>query len=691
MPLSSLAVNRYSSHIINEPATPRCRRKNRPSKEQAAGLRGKSERMESAVNVELQDSQNSTTSVESVAANDSEERFKNLILSLPAAIYTTDRSGRITLFNEKAVELWGRAPELGKDMWCGSWRIYNPDGTPLELDQCPMAVSLREGRSVCDQEIIIERPDGSRINVLPHPQPLRDLTGNIVGAVNMLVDITSRKQIEQAMLQGEKRLRAIFSQAAIGIALLSKEGALIEVNDRLCQMLDRSKEELSTMTCEQITYHEDWPQNKELILQVANGQLPEFTLEKRYLRKDGRLIWVNSAVSPIIGYGDFPERLVSIIEDIDDRKKAEQALELESKLVRTIADTSTQGLLMMDKSGYCTFANPAALRMFGYLFDEIRVKPFHEMVHHQQAGGSIYPVHECPLNRALPDNLTIREHEDVFIRKNGEFFPALVAASPIFDETGGPISTVIEIRDITERKRAEEEIRELNRSLEARVIDRTSQLEAFCYSIAHDLRQHIRSVSVNAGFVGTLVSDSESQLSATVKRLTIAAKQMDRFVTDLLNYARSSGQELRRDTIDMSLLAQRVSSQLQATYPSSSFRIQPGLQTVADTALVGVVLENLMDNACKYSLERPPVIEFGSDNGSFYVRDNGVGFDNVYAEQIFEAFQRLHREADIPGTGLGLASVKQIVEKHGGKVWADSTPGQGSTFFFTLPEAELKA
>jgi PAS domain S-box-containing protein len=133
------------------------------------------------------------------ALRESEARFHNLVFALPAAVYTTDREGRITLFNDQAAQLWGRRPEIGKDLWCGSWRIFRPDGTPLPHEQCPMAAALHEGRSVRGQEIVVERPDGARVYVLPHPEPLRDAAGEVVGAVNMLVDITDRKHAEERL------------------------------------------------------------------------------------------------------------------------------------------------------------------------------------------------------------------------------------------------------------------------------------------------------------------------------------------------------------------------------------------------------------------------------------------------------------------------------------------------------------
>src|SRR6202521_3619992 len=153
---------------------------------------------------------------------ESEARFRNLLLALPAAVYTTDRDGRITLFKAQAAQLWGRRPEIGKDLWCGSWRIFRPDGTPLPYEQCPMAVALHEGRSVRGQEIVVERPDGVQVCVLPHPEPLRDAAGEVVGAVNMLVDITDRKRAEEALRRAHDELERRVEERTAELAQMNE-------------------------------------------------------------------------------------------------------------------------------------------------------------------------------------------------------------------------------------------------------------------------------------------------------------------------------------------------------------------------------------------------------------------------------------------------------------------------------------
>jgi PAS domain S-box-containing protein len=411
-------------------------------------------------------------------------------------------------------------------------------------NECPMAASLRDGKSARG-EILVEKPDGSRISVLAHPEPLRDAEGKVVGALNMLVDITSQRQTEET-------LNAVFNQAAVGWSVVDRNAQFIEANGRLCQMLGRSLAEMRSLTCADVTHPQDWPSHREQIRRIFEGEISEFTIEKRYLRRDGSPVWVNMAVSPLTGPDGVRNRLVAIVEDI------------------------------------------------------------------------------------------------------------------------------------TVRKEVEEQLQDLARSLEARVVDRTSQLEAFCYSIAHDLRQHIRGVSLNAHWVRDLVKNDDPEVVEHLSRLVGAAKQLDHMVTDLLSYARSTRNELRCDEVDMSSLAGLVADQLRALYPDARFSIEPGLIGYGDEAALSVVLQNLMDNGCKYSVD--PEIHFGQRGDAFFVRDNGSGFDMRYIDKVFEPFQRLHRHHDIPGTGIGLSGVQQIVEKHGGKVWAESKPDEGATFWFTLSQ-----
>jgi PAS domain S-box-containing protein len=255
------------------------------------------------------------------ALRDSEARFRNLLLALPAAVYTTDREGRITLFNDQAAQVWGRHPDIGKDMWCGSWRIFRPDGTPLSHDQCPMAAALHEGRSVRGQEIVIERPDGTRVCVLPYPEPLRDASGEIVGAVNMLVDITDRKQAEEA----RSRLAAIVESSNDAVIAQSLDGTITSWNKGAERIFGYSAEEIVGRPITTLAAPGSLDDPLAILERIRQGERVEH-YETLRRTKDGRDICVSLTVSPVTDTAGQIIGASKIARDITEQKRLEEAL-----------------------------------------------------------------------------------------------------------------------------------------------------------------------------------------------------------------------------------------------------------------------------------------------------------------------------------------------------------------------------
>lgn len=389
--------------------------------------------------------------------------------------------------------------------------------------------------------------------------------------------------------------------------------------------------------------------------------------------------------------------LVSLI-DITGRKQAEEALRHAEEQHRRLFETTLQGVVYQSAAGVILSMNPAAIQILGKTPEELLGRTSADEEHHTiHADGSRYPAADHPAMVSLRTGQPVRDVlMGVYNPRQRAYRWINVNAVPLFragEDKPGEVYTIFD--DVTERKAAEEDIQQLNQELRQRAAlleVANKELESFSYSVSHDLRAPLRSID---GFSRILLEDCGGKLGAegkeNLQRVRAASQRMGQLIDDLLVLARVTRAELQRSEVDLSALAAAVAGELRSEYPDRAVTlvIEPGLTAVADRNLMRTVLENLLGNAWKFTARQAAArIEFGraatAAGPAFFVRDDGAGFDPAFGHKLFQAFQRLHTSEEFPGTGIGLATVQRIIRRHGGRVWAESGPGRGATFHFTL-------
>ncbi len=368
--------------------------------------------------------------------------------------------------------------------------------------------------------------------------------------------------------------------------------------------------------------------------------------------------------------------------------------ESEERFRLLVGSVQDHAIMMLDHSGRIISWNTGAERIKGYKAEEIVGQHF----------SLFYTPEDIQADKPetalrVTESQGRYEDEGWRLRKDGSRFWASVSITAIRDEAGHSKGFATVARDLTERKQAQDKIIRLNNELEQRVIERTAQLEAankeleaFSYSVSHDLRAPLRSID---GFSQALLEDYADKLEAEGKdflqRVRASTQRMGELIDDMLNLSRVTRAEMRREPVDMTGMAQALAADLQKSAPDREveFVIADGLTAQGDARLLRIVLDNLLGNAWKYTSKHPHArIEFGfaQNNGhsAYFVRDDGAGFDMVYADKLFGVFQRLHRQTEFSGTGVGLATVQRIMHRHGGRVWAEGELEKGATFYFTF-------
>ena len=527
--------------------------------------------------------------------------LNRFIQAIPVAIYTTDSEGYVTMYNQAAVQLWGREPELGKDLWCGSWEIYRTDGSALPFDECPMARTLKEERAVTDEEIVVARPDGSRRNVQPYSQPIFNDSGELIGAVNMLIDVTETRHFER---QSEARYRTLYNS--------------------LERLVDEKTQDL--------------------------------------------------------------------------KKKSEEMKQSEQRYHKMIEQVEDYAIIFLDKDGIVQNWNKGAEKIKGYKEKEIVGRSFSEFYRPADREEGL-PTKL--LNKARQTGKAI--HEGWRLRKDGTQFWGSIVLTALHDSDNNIIGFSKVTRDLTERKVAEDQAREYSNELEFQ----NRQLEQFAYAASHDLKEPLRKIHFyNCSIAENNANHLDAKSREYLERSINATKRMSELIEDLLTYSRATSSVQSYEPINLNDLVDQIMLLHKEDFEQKKIimRVKPLPIVHGVRFQFKQLMDNLINNSLKYKHPSRPLMINISDEGivkghqikdtdaeherNYYhisISDNGIGFEDQYAEKIFEIFQRLNNPSVVKGSGIGLAICKKIVQNHKGIIKAHGKVDEGARFDIFIP------
>jgi PAS domain S-box-containing protein len=545
-------------------------------------------------------------------------------------------------------------------------------------------------------EFRIVRNDGETRWISHHCRPVYDRQGNWRGSRASNRDITAKKRLEEELREAGVYNRSLIEASLDPLVTISAEGKITDVNRATEKITGRSRAEL--VGTDFSDYFTEPDKARAGYRQVfAQGFVTDYPLALRH--RDGHVadVLYNASI-----YRDEAGEVLGVFaaaRDITERKLADEQLRRSEHSLSEAQRIAHLGNWELDLVHNVLLWSDEIYRIF-------EIDPDKFGASYEAFLNAIHPDDRDMVNKAYTDSLASRVPYNIVHRlkmPDGRIKYVNEMCETYYDDNGKPLRSIGTVHDITERKLAEEEIKALNRDLEQRVIERTAQLEAankeleaFSYSVSHDLRTPLRAID---GFSHILLEDYNDKLDDEGKRLLNVVRdntgKMGQLIEDILKFSRAGRLELVPVEIDMEKMAHEVFDELHPVVDANKLQLEIGPLPHAsgDRAMMRQVFVNLLSNAIKFSREREPaVIKVGASveggEAVYYVTDNGAGFDMQFAAKLFGVFQRLHGVTEFEGTGIGLAIVKRIVARHGGRVWAEGKPNEGATIYFALPTRE---
>ena len=624
-------------------------------------------------------------------AQESIAEMASIVTCSNDAIFAKTLEGVITSWNPGAEAIYGYS---AKEMIGQSITISIPPDGRKEF--AAIMENLRRGKPVQHYETTRVRKDGRRIEVSISMSPVRDRTGRVVGASAVARDITERKRAEEKLHQASLYMRSLIEASLDPLVTISREGKIMDVNraTEVATGIERDKL-VGSDFCSYFSEPEKARQGYERVF--AEETVQDYPLALRHT--SGRVIEVLYNASVFRNPAGGVEGVFAAARDITKRKQAEDELKLSRERLALALKAGHSGTFDWDIQNNVNHWSAEVEEVYG-------IAPGQFGGTYEDWEALVVPEDLVIAKKAIEESIKTGEFASewrIHRRNDGEIRWITARAKLIYDEKGQPQRMLGVNMDVTERKRAEEEVRRLNEELEKRVIQRTAQLvaanrelEAFTYSVSHDLRAPLRHIS---GFSKLLTEEFGPSLAPEaqhhLQRIQEGTRRMGLLVDDLLNLGRIGRQEVHLQVTGLNSVVNETLADLKSECEGRQLEWKIGSLPFVecDPALMKQVFQNLLSNAAKFTRPRTPaVIEVGQEevNGTptVFVRDNGVGFNMKYADKLFGVFQRLHRSEDFEGTGVGLATVQRIIQKHGGRIWVEAELDKGATFYFTLGTPE---
>ena len=635
------------------------------------------------------------------ALRETQEEFRTTLYSIGDAVITTDTSGRIKQMNHIGEQLtgWKELECRGKSLE-EVFKIIDEDTRSATAN--PFQRVLKEGTVVglANHTLLISR-DKKEIPIADSGSPIKNENGEIIGVVIVFRDQTEERAAQKILRASESRYRNTLDSMMEGCQIIGFDWRYLYVNDAAAKHGRSAKEALLNNKMVEL-----YPgiENTEMFIHLKQcmEERVNHVMENHFVYPDGKQAWFELSIQPA------PEGAFILSFDITARKQAEEEIkklnaELENKInertnelqdslkfIETMVETSLTGLTVYDQSGQCIMTNKSMTSIIGATKEEVMRQNFHTINSWKESGLYKTAIEAIQLNEP-------RQIDTHFVTTFGKEVWLDCVLTPFISKN--QTNLLLIMNDISGRLKKEEKIRELNKELQdqaERLEAANKELEAFSYSVSHDLRAPLRAVD---GFTGMLVDEYKDKFDDEGQRICSViqenAKKMGQLIDDLLAFSRLSRADIKITRIDMKTLANSVYHELtdEEARDKIDFIVHDIPPIDGDPNMIRQVWVNLISNAIKFSSKKEkPMIEISNEyedqKVTYTVKDNGAGFSMKYTNKLFGVFQRLHSSKEFEGTGVGLAIVQRVINKHGGKVWAESEIDKGAAFFFSLPKQD---